>query len=178
VIAPRLEILRLGPIEEEAELLPWLATALQRRLGFGQVVQTALEHPDWLEDGDGRLSSNRLVDALVDRGDIEEVRPDERWTLAITASDLHAPGRDFVFGEATLGGGWAVVGLARLALGAAPELLRVRLLKESLHELGHLAGLTHCSHDGCVMTPATDLAGVDHRSFEFCSSCRDRLEDA
>jgi hypothetical protein len=62
--------------------------------------------------------------------------------LAVTSVDLYVPVLTFVFGEAQLTGSCAVVSLHRLreefyGLPAREELMRERLVKEAVHELGH-----------------------------------------
>jgi archaemetzincin len=167
--------LHLLPIALQAEdlaLVGWLGSALASRGGFLPVQDAPLPlERGWVDPARGQCSSNGIVDALVARsGGLAG----EEWTLALTAADLFAPGRDFVFGEAALGGAWAVVSLARLRDPAAADdagLLRSRLLVEALHELGHLAGLGHCARPRCVMAPSAQPEHVDHKQAEFCSEC-------
>ena len=44
------------------------------------------------------------------------------------------------------------------------DLLRERVVKEVLHELGHTFGLTHCAESKCVMSLATHIELVDSKS--------------
>jgi len=59
----------------------------------------------------------------------------------VTDVDLFIPVLTFVYGEAQLGGDAAVVSTARLASGpgsvADENLFGLRVVKESIHELGH-----------------------------------------
>ena len=80
--------------------------------------------------------------------------------------DLYIPVLTFVFGEAQLSDGGAVVSAHRLrqefyGMPTDPELLHERLLKESLHELGHTYGLRHCPDYTCVMSSSN--GGGTHR---------------
>ena len=54
------------------------------------------------------------------------------------------------------------------------RLFRERLLKEALHELGHLAGLAHCDDPACLMAQSADVAAVDRKGAALCAPCRDR----
>lgn len=120
---------------------------------------------------DAAISSNTIVDAITARFADSEV-----WFIAVTDAPLSAPGRPFVFGEAALGGRWAVVSNAFLDSPGTPhDLAAERLLKEAIHELGHLAGLEHCDEAGCVMLPSVDAAGVDEKSPHFCGPCAERI---
>jgi predicted Zn-dependent protease len=170
----RLEIAILDSFEP-VDLLPWLAAELERRFRFEDVATVVLPiRGEWRAAGD-RLSSNAIVDSLIERSEGEGVSHESRWTLAVTDSDLTAPGRDYVFGEAALGGGWAVISTFRLVdrTGAAnaDECLRTRFLTEVIHELGHLAGVGHCDTRGCVMLPSATPQDADLKGPRFCSTC-------
>jgi archaemetzincin len=164
--------LRLLPLALQAEdlsLVSWLGSALASRTGLLPVQEAPIPlDRAWLDPARGQYSSNRLVDALIARAD---GLAGEEWTLAVTAADLFAPGRDFVFGEAALGGAWAVVSLARLDSPDGRDLLRPRLLVEALHELGHLAGLSHCDRPACAMARAAHPEHIDRKEPAFCPDC-------
>jgi archaemetzincin len=103
--------------------------------------------------------------------------PDTWRLLGITSLDLYIPILTFVFGEAQMGGPAAVISSHRLRdefYGLPPNLrmLRERLLKEAVHELGHTLTLTHCQDYECVMSPSHGVEWVDLKSGRFCSSCR------
>ena len=170
----RLLLVPIAPEPPDPSLVAWLAASL----GAGLCIPAGVEplvrgEADWLTPERSQLRSGRVVDALLDRFPPPDEGDPERWVLGVTAADLSAGGRDFVFGEATLGGGWAVVSLARLGAAGEPA-FRERLMKEALHELGHLAGLRHCERRKCLMHPARDVADVDARTTELCEICRDR----
>jgi archaemetzincin len=98
--------------------------------------------------------------------------------LGITDQDLFIPILTYVFGEAQLGGTAAVCSTARLLEGVelvGPRLLRERLAKEAVHEVGHAFGLHHCDAAACVMSRSAGLGGVDAKSHDLCSTCRQRL---
>ena len=51
------------------------------------------------------------------------------------------------------------------------DLLLQRLLKETLHELGHTQGLRHCTDWRCVMSSAHTVERIDIRQAGFCAAC-------
>jgi len=51
------------------------------------------------------------------------------------------------------------------------QLLRDRLEKETIHELGHTFGLIHCRNDLCVMNVSTYVENIDIKSSRLCQSC-------
>lgn len=102
--------------------------------------------------------------------------PDAR-ILGVATADLYVPVLTFVFGEAQLDGNCAVVSIARLreefyGLPASQSLVRERLVKEAVHELGHTFGLRHCPDWRCVMTSSHAVERLDIKEAEFCSRCR------
>jgi archaemetzincin len=108
---------------------------------------------------------------------ILRVPSNEAWkVLGVTEMDLYIPVLTFVFGEAQLADGGAVVSSHRLRqefYGMPPdtELLHERLLKESLHELGHTYGLRHCPDYTCVMSSSNGVERIDLKSADFCPNC-------
>jgi archaemetzincin len=108
---------------------------------------------------------------------LERNRDGDVRVLGVTACDLYVPVLTFVFGEAQLDGGCAVVSTARLreefyGLPGREELLRDRLYKEAAHELGHTFGLRHCMDWRCVMASSHAVERLDVKGAEFCRSCR------
>ena len=112
---------------------------------------------------------------------MEKGVPPGSWrVLGVTGNDLFMPILTFVFGEAQLNNTCAVVSSHRLrqefyGLPASPELLRERLLKEAVHELGHTFGLTHCRDYDCVMTASHAVERIDLKGSHFCGDCRSRV---
>lgn len=98
-----------------------------------------------------------------------------RHVLAITQSDLFAGELNFVFGIASPHGA-CVVSTARLAAGADDALFCARLIKESIHELGHTLGLEHCADPCCVMHFSNRLADTDRKGNAYCRRCAARLK--
>ncbi|RLF28477.1 MAG: hypothetical protein DRN14_04130, partial [Thermoplasmata archaeon] len=71
--------------------------------------------------------------------------------VGVVEEDVTVSGLNFVFGLAELEGSAAVVSVYRLR-SASASVLRERLLKEVVHELGHTFGLRHCPNPSCVMS--------------------------
>ncbi len=112
-------------------------------------------------------------------GSLQKSQEDERL-VGITEVDLYVPRLNFVFGEANVLSGTAIVSLCRLRqeyYGLAPDeaLFLERATKEVVHELGHTFGLGHCPNSKCVMHFSNSLADTDFKGANFCSKCRPRI---
>jgi len=121
-----------------------------------------------------QYSSSKLLTSL------EKSERGER-VAGIANVDLYVPRLNFVFGEADMGSGTAIISLCRLRqeyYGLAPDeaLFLERATKEVVHEIGHTFGLGHCSNIKCIMHFSNSLADTDLKEVNFCSGCRPRLE--
>jgi archaemetzincin len=72
----------------------------------------------------------------------------------------------------------AIVSIYRLQRGADKGVLRDRLVKESLHELGHTYGLDHCARSECPMSVSPSVLEIDQKLKRFCSRCTNLLLDS
>lgn len=110
---------------------------------------------------------------------LKKSQRDER-VVGIADVDLYVPRLNFVFGEADIVSGTAIISLHRLRqeyYGLAPDeaLFMERATKEIVHELGHTFGLGHCPNNRCVMHFSNSLADTDLKEPSFCSSCRPKI---
>jgi archaemetzincin len=118
-----------------------------------------------------QYSSTEILAAIARRA-----TPNGGRLLAVTPVDLYIPILTFVFGEAQLHGNTAVVSFHRLrqefyGLPSDPHILHHRLLKESIHELGHTLTLPHCDDYECVMAPSHAVEWIDLKTSRFCTTC-------
>ena len=140
---------------------------------FGVNCRIRPESVDALFARDGRREqyySTAILQAL------QPIAPECRL-LAVTSCDLFVPILTFVFGEAQLDGNCAVVSLHRLreevyGMPPNPALLKERLIKEAVHELGHTFGLRHCEDWRCAMSSSHSVEWLDVKSADFCNECQ------
>lgn len=105
------------------------------------------------------------------------------FMLGWTGRDLFMPRLSFIFGAADRDACVAIVSVHRLkpefyGAGGNEELLADRLLKEAIHELGHLFELDHCDSRSCVMHFSQTIDETDIKGPGFCETCATRLEGA
>jgi archaemetzincin len=164
----------IGEGAMDHEILDGVRAEVQRAFALPTGLAAPPARPaDTLDPVRGQHLSTGVLRWLV------SVRPaGAAAVLAMTDVDLFIPVLTFVFGEATLGGGVAVVSTARLGGASAdPGLLRRRLVKEGIHELGHAFGLVHCGDARCVMARSASLVHVDAKGGGLCRDCGIRLRD-
>ena len=158
--------------EPALDVLEQLAAGLARTFRVPcRVSPRSLELGFALDGRRGQYYSSAILQEL-ERGADSSAR-----LLGVTTCDLYVPVLTFVFGEAQLEGTCAVVSTARLAepfygMPRRDDLLRDRLLKEAVHELGHTFGLRHCPDWRCVMTSSHAVERLDVKTAEFCPRCR------
>jgi len=103
---------------------------------------------------------------------------DDEYALLVTDKDIYAAGLNFVFGLAWRG--VAIISTHRLRqefYGGSPDrkLFLERIVKEAVHEIGHLHGLTHCGNKGCVMAFSNSILDTDRKSYLPCEKCLAKL---
>jgi len=96
--------------------------------------------------------------------------------LAICDFDAYSNGLNFVFGEAQTGGRVGAIYLSRLRQEfyghiSNSDLFQQRIIKETVHELGHLFRLSHCERRNCVMHFSNSLKDTDFKDYNFCDRC-------
>ena len=168
-----MKIISLMPVGRvDHALLEPLAEGLTRRLNVACSIQPGGLEPDFAFNPlRHQYHSTEILKKMLQRP------ASDAWkVLGVTEIDLYIPVLTFVFGEAQLTGGGAVVSTHRLGqefygMPSDAGLLQDRLLKEALHELGHTYGLRHCPNYSCVMSSSNGVERIDLKSPEFCPAC-------
>jgi archaemetzincin len=136
------------------------------KAGFGNLAQA-------YDPQKKQYLSSKLLASLGEAGRDERV-------VGIADVDLYVPRLNFVFGEADIVSGTAIISLCRLRqeyYGLAPDdaLFLKRATKEIVHEMGHTFGLGHCPNNKCVMHFSNSLADTDLKEALFCNKCRPKI---
>jgi archaemetzincin len=158
----------------DRELIKTLISPLQKIFGVPVTAQAqnSVDPTPALDTVRNQYNSSILLACiLADRGG------ESGKVLGVTGLDLFVPVLTFVFGEAQLDGAAALVSTCRLdetfyGLPSNQTLLRERLIKEAVHELGHTFGLIHCRNFECVMHSSTSVEEIDLKGMELCVECR------
>jgi len=147
------------------EVMPDLVSQLERE----HIVRVlpAIPAPEAAWDGlRFQYDAERFLQGL----ESVPLQPHEKL-LAVAEENAGTTELTIVFGLAEQSGQRAVVFTKRLLDGATPAQARHRVLTTARHELGHLAGLTHCFTSTCAMHFSIAVADTDAKGPAFCPYC-------
>jgi archaemetzincin len=160
---------------DESFLLPDITPSLSELTGFATSVtfgKTSIA--EFYASERGQYDGAKILEKIESGVDAEK-------GLIYTSVDLFIPIFTFVFGLAKLNGKLGIVSTSRLrpefyGLPADENRLKERLIKESVHELGHLLNLRHCADYRCVMSSSNTADDLDVKGVAYCDSCRGLLK--
>jgi archaemetzincin len=167
----RILIIPMGSIDPD--ILKVIATTLEKV--FHCMVEMDTEMPLPLTSYDSRRDQYHST-TILNKIRVARHKDFDR-ALGVTDVDLFVPELNFVFGEADVSAGTAIISLARLRqefYGLRPNtrLFHGRAVKEAVHELGHTCGLGHCRDPHCIMYFSNTLKETDRKGPGFCVLCK------
>jgi archaemetzincin len=172
-----MKLLQLLPIGDfDGRLLMELAPAMANLFRVPtEVLQMRLDPEFAYHPERQQYHSSEILQGMQQHAGVDSWR-----VLGITASDLYIPILTFVFGEAQIGGPCGLVSIHRLqqefyGLPADRDVLKQRLLKEAIHEVGHTLDLTHCDDYQCAMAPSHAVEWIDLKDGVLCGACQSRV---
>jgi archaemetzincin len=159
---------------KDRDILREIAWHVNRRFGV-EVITSDLFFPECSSHGPERetYAASLLLSYL------RKFSGDDVRVLGITDVDLSFPGLNYIFGLSDPPSGVSVVSGFRFRSrdgSTASERVRNRMVKTSIHELGHLFGLSHCKQRTCVMSFSFTVGDTDYKSAKFCERCAHRLQ--
>ena len=171
--------INLAPLNfADAKLLDKLSKALNHIFG-AEILTYALDIriDDFRSEERSQYFSTKIIaEAAKQTGSVDGK------VLMLIEHDLYVPIFTFIFGEAQLNGKLSIVSLCRLheefySGNTNEELFFTRLIKESLHELGHNFGLKHCQDWDCVMHSSAGIEEVDIKGEFYCDTCAEVVQN-
>jgi archaemetzincin len=173
---PFLGLVPLGPVD------PYILRSLRTALAKFLLLPVRILRPKPLPLKTYKATRDQYDAIQLLEFILDDVESGAFRVLGVTAKDLCIPILTFVFGDAQLNGRAAIVSLFRPRgdadgiLTPRPVYLR-RLIKLSLHELGHTFGLEHCSKANCLMGFSSNLEKLDEGELALCDYCQILLSD-
>jgi|YelNatPaOPRAMG01_1025707.scaffolds.fasta_scaffold09418_5 archaemetzincin len=163
----------------DSNLISAISSEIKRIFGWNIIVSGYIDAPTEYFDRSRRQYISEGILGMASR--ISSERRD--IVLIIADLDAYADDLNFVFGQAELNGLAAVVYLGRLRPEFYGEkedysLFTRRVLKEVMHELGHVMGLGHCRNWRCVMYFSNTIADTDRKGnydSYYCNRCSDMI---
>jgi len=169
--------LKIVPINfENPEFLKELIPEISNITGLNVLFEEVnLNTEDFYDPRRGQCDASKILNSIKQPAEREKI-------ILFTSVDLFIPIFTFVFGLAKLMGNAAIISTHRLknefyGLPSNPQLLKQRLIKETIHELGHLGGLRHCNNFDCNMASSTNTDELDIKGVEYCSACSHKFFD-
>jgi archaemetzincin len=168
----------ISPVGEFSnELIQAVAAEIGQVFGFTTEIGSVVQDLSFaLDQNRQQYHSTLILDQLAADIPATCIR-----ILAIAQVDLFIPILTHVYGEAQLGGAACIVSTFRLnegrsGLNIAPRYIE-RIVKETIHELGHTFNLRHCPEHTCIMHYCRNEEDVDRKSGELCRYCKIMVED-
>jgi len=164
-------------VDLESELLSQICQAIGQAFRYKTEIIPLLEELNFaLDPNRSQYHSTAILEKLSTIAPHHAIK-----VLAIIQEDLFIPIMSYVYGEAQLGGKACIISIHRLKENpssiAGTEVYRDRLIKESVHELGHTFNLRHCPDPRCIMHYSRTVRDVDKKADQFCRYCNILLED-
>lgn len=105
-----------------------------------------------------------------------ELPKDAAALIAFTDEDLYPDSSMyFVFGQASLENRVGVWSLFRLDDQANFDTFLRRMMKISVHEIGHMFSMRHCTKYECVMSGSNHAGETDRRPVDACPECMAKI---
>ncbi len=159
----------------EPAIVHRLGVCLEERFLYPARVRATLRVPKTALNG---VRKQLFLGSLIAK--VAAMHPgSDALLLGITEFDLYKTSHQFVFGGSDEADRCAIVSTHRLRpefYGEEPDanVAFQRLLKESVHELGHALGLKHCYNVRCAMYFSNTIFDTDNKDAHLCEACEKR----
>ncbi len=184
-VTPRITVIAFKGVEDEVltHITENLTKAFSAKLSIIRAPRDALR--DCLNITRGQLNASRVLRLVAG---LRDLSGEGGIALGLVPGDAYVEGLNFVFGLASQHQATAVVFLERLKdryglpKGMSgyvdTDTYLERVLKEVMHELGHVFGLDHCTNKRCVMAFSNSIMDTDRKEWKYCQACAEGLSSS
>lgn len=157
------------------DYLEKIAKGMAEQVPVEFLIQPPLHIPRQAYD-----STRKKYNSTIILDHLKDLEAPTQSVLGVTEHDIFSPKWDYVFSESDMVLGVAVLSFLRLRqefYGLKPDEYRFyhRALSETVHVVGHLLGLRHCSDSYCVMCNTPTLVDLDRKGHRFCFRCKENF---
>lgn len=173
---PTIKIITCGQLESKTQR--HICNDVERIFGMNVYLHECnVDVSNYYNPARRQYNADMLLELLISKSSPEYIRH-----LSLFQGDLFIPILTYIFGQAVLGGNFAIASLYRLrnelyGLERNDDLMLQRFSKVVVHELGHTFGLIHCLQPVCVMRSSTYVEDLDQKELDFCHACREELDN-
>ena len=170
-------LIPFGPVPQET--LEHAAQGLEQHAPVHVTLHEERPFPEYAKSSrKGAYQASRLLDALASF-------PHGGQLLGITEADIVTRKVSVpvwrILGMGAIDGRVCVISTYRMrrrweGRGASEALVRERLWKTAIHELGHTLGLEHCPKVGCLMEDGHGTVKTIDRDTALCDECARKFE--
>jgi len=163
----KIRVFQIGDVQPN--IIKIIVDTLNKRFKSKFVMDKKIDIPEEAYD----KYRNQYNSEIILKSLKKHIAADEK-AVGITSNDIYAKDLNFIFGQSYED--VCIVSTSRLDpkfynLPQNFELLIKRTLKETIHEIGHMFGMTHCKNPECVMSFSNSIAYVDDKADTFCKDC-------
>jgi len=170
----RVYLLPVGNVKEE--ILKRLLPCLEERFLFGFTCLPVLSVPGNAYN----VVKRKYLSPVICEKIKSEFPEDARFVLGITDVDTYDNSSNLIYNFTHSEDRVGLVSLYRLnpafsGRASDEDLFFQRVLKEVVHELGHLIGFRHCFNSLCPMYFSYSINDTDKKGSFFCGECEKKL---
>ncbi len=163
-----MNIIILGLNTVDKEILEYICNYLSKNIFYCdcKIVDSLTLEPRFYNKLRGQYNSDSILEWISQKTRAYQADV----IVGVGDFDAYADDLNFIFGEAYPRDRVCAIYLGRLKT-VDHDLYNERIIKEVIHEIGHVLGLQHCSNPNCVMYFSRTINDTDRKKPLYCKKC-------